>query len=59
MDWAAAQQADQDLKNRWAETILRFVYGNHRHANLLHADSHPGNYRFNSDGSVGLWTLAV
>lgn len=53
MDWAAAQQADQDLKNRWAETILRFVYGNYRHANLLHADSHPGNYRFNSDGSVG------
>ena len=53
MDWAAAQQADQDLKNRWAEIILRFVYGSYRHANLLHADLHPGNYVFNSDGSVG------
>ncbi|MCV7177010.1 ABC1 kinase family protein [Mycolicibacterium sphagni] len=53
MDWAAAQHADQDLKNTWAEVVLRFSYGNMRHANLLHADPHPGNYRFNTDGSVG------
>ncbi|TLH57703.1 ABC transporter [Mycolicibacterium aubagnense] len=53
MDWAAAQRADQDLKNTWAETILRFSWGNFRHANLLHADPHPGNYRFNPDGTVG------
>jgi predicted unusual protein kinase regulating ubiquinone biosynthesis (AarF/ABC1/UbiB family) len=53
MDWAAAQQADQDLKNTWAEAILRFSYGNYRHANLLHADPHPGNYRFDPDGTVG------
>jgi predicted unusual protein kinase regulating ubiquinone biosynthesis (AarF/ABC1/UbiB family) len=53
MGWDAAQHADQDLKNVWAETILRFSYGNFRHANLLHADPHPGNYRFNDDGSVG------
>jgi hypothetical protein len=53
MDWAAAQDADQDLKNTWAEVITRFGYGNIRHANLLHADPHPGNYRFHPDGTVG------
>lgn len=53
MDWAAAQQADQDLKNAWAEVVARFVNGNYRHANLAHDDPHPGNYRFNTDGSVG------
>jgi predicted unusual protein kinase regulating ubiquinone biosynthesis (AarF/ABC1/UbiB family) len=53
MDWAQAQQADQDLKNTWGEVIARFGYGNFRHANLVHADPHPGNYRFNSDGTVG------
>jgi predicted unusual protein kinase regulating ubiquinone biosynthesis (AarF/ABC1/UbiB family) len=53
MDWAAAQQADQELKNTWAETIGRFSQGNIRHANVMHADPHPGNYRFNSDGTVG------
>jgi predicted unusual protein kinase regulating ubiquinone biosynthesis (AarF/ABC1/UbiB family) len=53
MDWATAQQADQDLKNTWAEVIMRFSQGNFRHANLLHADPHPGNYRFSRDGTVG------
>jgi predicted unusual protein kinase regulating ubiquinone biosynthesis (AarF/ABC1/UbiB family) len=53
LDWAAAQQADQDLKNTWAEVILRFATGSYRHANLLHADPHPGNYRFGLDGTVG------
>lgn len=53
MGWAAAQQADQDLKNTWAEVITRFNNGNIRHANLLHADPHPGNYRFEADGTVG------
>jgi predicted unusual protein kinase regulating ubiquinone biosynthesis (AarF/ABC1/UbiB family) len=53
MGWAEAQQADQDLKNIWAEAIARFINGNCRHANFGHADPHPGNYRFNSDGTVG------
>lgn len=53
MDWAAAQHADQDLRNTWAETILRFAFGSFRHANLMHADPHPGNYRFHPDGTVG------
>lgn len=53
MGWAAAQQAGQDLKNTWAEVIVRFSDGNFRHSNLLYADPHPGNYRFNTDGTVG------
>lgn len=53
MDWAAAQQADQELKNTWAEVILRFGTGSARHANLSHADPHPGNFRFCADGRVG------
>jgi predicted unusual protein kinase regulating ubiquinone biosynthesis (AarF/ABC1/UbiB family) len=53
MDWDAAQQADQDLKNTWAEVIWRFATGSYRHANLFHADPHPGNYRFRPDGQVG------
>ncbi|HWF29711.1 MAG TPA: AarF/ABC1/UbiB kinase family protein [Mycobacterium sp.] len=53
LDWAAAQDADQDLKNTWAEVIARFVTGSYRHANLFHADPHPGNYRFGEDGTVG------
>ena len=53
MDWAAAQHADQRLKNTWAEVITRFFHGNMRHAGLLHADPHPGNFRFNVDGTVG------
>ncbi|OBG28824.1 ABC transporter [Mycobacterium sp. 852002-51057_SCH5723018] len=53
LDWAAAQDADQNLKNIWAEVIARFITGSYRHANLFHADPHPGNYRFGEDGTVG------
>ncbi|GJF12258.1 putative ABC transporter ATP-binding protein [Mycolicibacterium cyprinidarum] len=53
MDWAQAQHADQDLKNTWAEVILRFAYSNRWLAGLLHADPNPGNYRFFADGTVG------
>ncbi|OBF09692.1 ABC transporter [Mycobacterium sp. 852002-10029_SCH5224772] len=53
MDYPAAQLADHDLKNTWAEAITRFTNSSYRHANLVHADPHPGNYRFNADGSVG------
>ncbi|MCZ0730926.1 ABC1 kinase family protein [Mycolicibacterium iranicum] len=53
ISWTEAQSAPQPLKNTWAEAITRFSYANLRHANLLHADPHPGNYRFGSDGSVG------
>ncbi|MEZ0051318.1 putative unusual protein kinase regulating ubiquinone biosynthesis (AarF/ABC1/UbiB family) [Mycobacterium sp. MAA66] len=53
LDWAAAQTADQELKDTWAEVITRFIAGSYRHGNLFHADPHPGNYRFGPDGTVG------
>ncbi len=53
LDWAAAQQADQELKNTWTEVIQRFFAGSIRHASLTHADPHPGNYCFGLDGRVG------
>jgi predicted unusual protein kinase regulating ubiquinone biosynthesis (AarF/ABC1/UbiB family) len=53
LDWAAAQHADQDVKDTWAEVIWRFSVGSYRHANLFNADPHPGNYRFGLDGTVG------
>jgi predicted unusual protein kinase regulating ubiquinone biosynthesis (AarF/ABC1/UbiB family) len=52
LDWAAAQHADQNLKDTWAEVIARFATGSYRHSNLFHADPHPGNYRFGEDGTV-------
>lgn len=53
LDWAAAQDADQETKNTWSEVIARFVTGSYRHGHLFHADPHPGNYRFGADGTVG------
>ncbi|WP_081279551.1 ABC1 kinase family protein [Mycolicibacterium fortuitum] len=53
MDWAAAQQADQDLRNTWAEVIFRFINTGSRHGNISQVDPHPGNFRFNPDGTVG------
>lgn len=48
----AACAAPQELRNRWGEAILRFVYGSiHRHR-LFNADPHPGNYLFHEDGGV-------
>jgi predicted unusual protein kinase regulating ubiquinone biosynthesis (AarF/ABC1/UbiB family) len=51
-DWSTALDAEQELRDRWAETIFRFVYGSNVRFRLLHADPHPGNYRFHEDGSV-------
>jgi predicted unusual protein kinase regulating ubiquinone biosynthesis (AarF/ABC1/UbiB family) len=51
--WNEARQAPQELKNTWAEAIVRFAYSNRWLAGLLHADPHPSNYRFFLDGTVG------
>lgn len=53
LDWAAAQDVDQELKDTWGEVMTRFLAGAYRHGNLFHADPHPGNYRFGLDGTVG------
>ncbi len=53
LDWIDAVQAEQPLKDTWSEVIVRFVLGSYRHANLVHADPHCGNFRFAPDGTVG------
>ncbi|WP_207549585.1 ABC1 kinase family protein [Mycobacterium syngnathidarum] len=53
IDWAAAQHADQDLRDTWAEAVFRFINSGSRHGNLVQVDPHPGNFLFNPDGTVG------
>jgi predicted unusual protein kinase regulating ubiquinone biosynthesis (AarF/ABC1/UbiB family) len=50
-----AQAIRDDLSNtELLATVFRFAAGgSYRHANLFHADPHPGNYRFGLDGTVG------
>ncbi|MCX8553811.1 AarF/ABC1/UbiB kinase family protein [Mycolicibacterium mucogenicum] len=49
-----ARQADQDLRDSWAEAIYRFFCGSYRHGSLFHGDPHPDNLRFGTDGSIGI-----
>lgn len=53
VDYQEALRADRELKNSWAEAITRFVATNIQLGGLLHADPHPGNYRFFPDGTIG------
>jgi predicted unusual protein kinase regulating ubiquinone biosynthesis (AarF/ABC1/UbiB family) len=50
--WSDALGAEQELRDRWAEAIWRFVYGSHHRLGMINADPHPGNYVFHDDGSV-------
>ena len=53
MRWSAAlDEGSQELKNRWGETIVRFVYGSLWTHGVFNADPHPGNYLFHDDGMV-------
>jgi len=50
--WSEALTAEQELRDRWAEAIWRFVYAPSYRFGILHGDPHPGNYVFHDDGSV-------
>jgi len=52
LSWNEAMTAEQELRNRWAETIWRFIWGSHVRFGLFNADPHPGNYVFHEDGGV-------
>jgi len=52
VDFAEAVSAPQDLRDRWSESIFRFVFGSLRRLCAFNADPHPGNYRFGLDGVV-------
>lgn len=50
--WSAALAQPQELKDRWAEVINRFVYGSLYGSGIFNGDPHPGNYLFHDDGTV-------
>jgi predicted unusual protein kinase regulating ubiquinone biosynthesis (AarF/ABC1/UbiB family) len=50
--WAAALDSEQELKDRWGEIIMRFVFGGLYRTGLFNGDPHPGNYLFHEDGTV-------
>lgn len=52
LSWNEALTAGQDLRDRWAEAIFRFVHGSGTRFGAFHADPHPGNYVFHEDGGV-------
>ncbi|RWA19610.1 ABC1 kinase family protein [Mycolicibacterium brumae] len=54
LDWASARQADQQRRDIWAESLLRYCQANFRHSNLIDVDLHPGNFRFLPDGALGV-----
>lgn len=52
LSWPEALSMDQALRDKWGESIFRFVFGSLRRLNAFNADPHPGNYLFHEDGSV-------
>jgi hypothetical protein len=52
LSWSEAVNAEQELRDRWAEAIWRFNYGSYRRLQMFNADPHPGNYLLHEDGSV-------
>ncbi len=57
LSWSSALTAGQELRDQWAEAILRFTFGSfgydiYKPIYMFHADPHPGNYMFHADGSV-------
>ncbi len=50
--WSEALDAEQELRDQWAEAIWRFVYGSHIRLGMINTDLHPGNYVFHDDGGV-------
>jgi predicted unusual protein kinase regulating ubiquinone biosynthesis (AarF/ABC1/UbiB family) len=52
MRWNAALLEPQECRDRWGETIARFVYVSMYRHGLVNVDTHPGNYLFHDDGRV-------
>ena len=52
LSWQEAIAAPSDIRNVWGEAIYRYVFGTFYREGLFNGDPHPGNYRFQADGSV-------
>ncbi len=51
--FADARLLPQPERNRIAEMVFRFAFGNFYRHHLFNGDPHPGNYLLLADGSVG------
>ncbi len=52
MRWSAALEAPDEQRDRWGETIARFVYTSLYRHGVINVDTHPGNFLFHEDGRV-------
>lgn len=50
--YAKAVRAEQQLRDRWAEAIYRFVLDSLYRLGICNTDLHPGNFLFHPDGGV-------
>jgi predicted unusual protein kinase regulating ubiquinone biosynthesis (AarF/ABC1/UbiB family) len=50
LEWAAEQSVE--LRQRFAETLWRFVFRGNLVGGVFNADPHPGNYLFRTDGTI-------
>jgi predicted unusual protein kinase regulating ubiquinone biosynthesis (AarF/ABC1/UbiB family) len=52
MRFAEAVEAPDELRQRWCESIYRFVFSSILGHGMFNGDPHPGNYLFHADGGV-------
>ncbi len=53
MTWATFERrAEEGARQRAAEVLFRFAQGSIHRAGVFNGDPHPGNYRFDEDGSM-------
>jgi predicted unusual protein kinase regulating ubiquinone biosynthesis (AarF/ABC1/UbiB family) len=52
LTWEQAREADEWLREQWAQAVFRFGQGSFHVLEIVNVDPHPGNYRFHRDGTV-------
>ena len=52
LSFEAAMAESAEERERWAETLWRFVFKGNLVGGMFNADPHPGNYLFGPDGKI-------
>jgi predicted unusual protein kinase regulating ubiquinone biosynthesis (AarF/ABC1/UbiB family) len=52
LSFEAAMAESAEQRERWAETLWRFVFKGNLVGGMFNADPHPGNYLFGPDGKI-------
>lgn len=52
LTWEQAREADEPLREQWAQAVLRFAQGSMNVFAIVNVDPHPGNSRSPRDGTV-------